>query len=60
MRTYTDESEAMEIMRLRNRSYERANNYRDVCAMVDGPDDGEYTLMDIADAMEFPGYRIEY
>ena len=61
MRTYSDEAEALEVMRLRNRAYKRAGNFRDVCVAVDGPDDGETTLMDISEAINGDFlYRVEY
>ena len=61
MRTYRSEAMALEMMRLRNRSAERAGNYKTVCVMVEGPNDGDFTLMDLRDAVDAGfGYRIEY
>ena len=49
------------MMRLRNRASKLAHNYRDIIVMVDGPGDGEFSLMDLKEAVEncFT-YRIEY
>ena len=61
MRTYSNEEIAGTMMRLRNRASKLAHNYRDIIVMVDGPGDGEFSLMDLKEAVEncFT-YRIEY
>jgi hypothetical protein len=49
MKTLTDENEAADWMRLLNRS---RRGRTDLSVMVDGPDDGEFTVMDLRDAIE--------
>jgi hypothetical protein len=49
MRTLTNEDEARRLMVSRNRT--RADR-TDIAVMVDGPNDGEFTVMDLRDAVE--------
>jgi hypothetical protein len=48
-RTTTDENEARHLMVFRNRS---RRGRTDLTVIVDGPDDGEFTVMDLRDAIE--------
>jgi len=49
MHTTTDENEARELMVSRNRT---ARGSAELVVMVDGPNDGEFTVMDLRDAVE--------
>jgi hypothetical protein len=49
MRTFTNEADARERMRLLNRS---RRGRTELVVMVDGPDDGEFTVMELRDAVE--------
>jgi hypothetical protein len=55
--TTTDERDALQRMRLMNQS---RRGRTELSVMVDGPDDGEFTVMDLRDAIEGGfGYRWE-
>ena len=49
MKTLTDENEARDLMVLWNRS---RRGRAELVVMVDGPDDGEFTVMELRDAIE--------
>lgn len=49
MRTLTNEDEARALMVSRNRT---ARGSAALVVMVDGPNDGEFTVMDLRDAVE--------
>ncbi len=49
--TTTNEAEAVDAMRARNRAAV-ANGRSDMYVLVDGPEDGEFTVMPLADAVE--------
>lgn len=49
MRTFTSEDEARRLMV--NRNHTRRGK-TDLTVLVDGPDDGEWTVMDLRDAIE--------
>jgi hypothetical protein len=48
-RTTTDENAARDLMLIRNRS---RRGRTDLTVMVDGPGDGEFTVMDLRDAID--------
>ncbi len=49
--TFTDEGDAMQYMQDINRGRLATGN-TDIVVMVDGPIDGEYTIMELADAVD--------
>ncbi len=51
MRTFTDESKAYWFMKSTNQSRKAAGNPH-IVVMVDGPEDNEYTVMELVDAIE--------
>lgn len=61
-RTYTrffeTENEALDICTIKNKACKRAGNYRDIYAVVDGPDDN-FAVVDLMTAIELGfGYQI--
>ncbi|WP_027360808.1 hypothetical protein [Desulforegula conservatrix] len=52
MKTYKNKEKAYEMMESKNRSYRRAGNSRQLMVMVEGPEEGEHTIMDIKEAIE--------
>lgn len=56
MKTYTNEGKAVTEMKRLNRFAIKKTS--DLYALVDGPDDGEYTIMPLKDAIDGGfGYR---
>ncbi len=51
-KTYKQEWEAVTAMRQINHTYRLAGNKKDLCVMVEGPEIGEWTLMDIREAIK--------
>ena len=54
-RTYSGESAektATIYMRIMNTAFRLADNKTDLMVLVEGPDDGDWTVMDIRDAIE--------
>ena len=51
MTTYKTDK-AQEMMEIKNRSYRLANNYKSTCVIVEGPGDGESTIMDLKEAID--------
>jgi hypothetical protein len=51
MKTYTDESQAYNAMRDLNRAMVAADNTRDLLVLVDGPEDGQWTVMELKEAI---------
>ncbi len=57
---YRKEETAIAMMQMKNKSCERANNYNDIFAVVDGPDNN-FAVVDIKTAIELNlGYMIKY
>lgn len=52
VRTFASEDAAMMRMRIANRVYQAAGNRRDLCVVVEGPGDGEWSTMDVREAIE--------
>lgn len=52
LQTYNNEQNAIDNMRTMNRAYQLAGNKKNICVMVEGPNDEEWTLMDVKDAIE--------
>lgn len=52
MTTFSSRGAAFTRMQTRNRAYQRAGNFKDLAVLVDGPDDGEATVMDLREAVE--------
>jgi hypothetical protein len=50
-RTFDNEGEALQFMQDINRARLAASK-TDIVVLVDGPDDGEYTVMELADAVD--------
>ena len=48
--TFKSADKANDIMKIRNRSYRDANDTKNLCVMVEGPNENEYTLMDVREA----------
>jgi hypothetical protein len=55
MKTFTSEQKASDFMRMKNRA--RVNS--DVSVLVDGPDDLEFTVMPLKEAVEM-GFSYEW
>lgn len=50
MRTFTDEANAYDFMKSTNQARKAAGNAH-IVVMVDGPEDNEYTVMELVDAI---------
>jgi hypothetical protein len=51
-KTFTNKDSAIRHMKTVNQAYKKAGNKKNLMVMVEGPGDGEYTLMDLRDATE--------
>ncbi len=51
MKTFEEEAEAVQYMRTINKARKKANN-NDIVVLVDGPADGEFTVMELKEAIE--------
>lgn len=52
MTTFTDEDQAYAFMRAKNRTYERRGDRINTACLVDGPQDGQWTVCDIEAAID--------
>jgi hypothetical protein len=52
MKTYNDEAAAHEAMRLKNLVRRAAGNTKETAVVVEGPEDGTWTVMEIGEAIE--------
>lgn len=51
MKTFDDETDAITFMKTVNKARTRAGN-NDVVVIVDGPDDNQFTVMELSEAIE--------
>jgi hypothetical protein len=51
MTTFQDRDAAYTRMMTKNRAYHLAGNFKELAVLVDGPSDGEFTVMSLRDAI---------
>ena len=51
-RTFENEDSAFRYMVIANQAFERAGNHKDTLVLVDGPDESEWTVMHITEAIK--------
>ena len=58
IRYFETENKALDICMIKNKACKRAGNFRDIYAVVDGPDDN-FAVVDLSTAIDLGfGYRI--
>jgi hypothetical protein len=52
MTTFQDRGVAHTRMTIKNQAYHRAGNFKDLAVLVDGPGDGDFTVMSLCEAID--------